>query len=59
MTNINSIAADRAAIVEASRAYFESQKIPAFVPGETYIPPSGKVMDGEDCANLVDAALDM
>ena len=46
-------------IVEAARRYFESKPDTNFIPGETYIPPSGKVMDGQDCANLVDAALDM
>ena len=46
-------------IVSAAKALFEAQSTPEFVPGETYIPPSGKVMDGDDCAHLVDAALDM
>lgn len=49
----------REEIVGAARRFFEQQVQPAFVPGETYLPPSGKVMDGEDCASLVDAALDM
>jgi CDP-6-deoxy-D-xylo-4-hexulose-3-dehydrase len=30
-----------------------------FVPGETYIPPSGKVVDGEDLLHLIDASLDL
>ena len=51
--------AERTAIVEAARAYFESRPQTPFVPGETYIPPSGKVMDGADCAHLIDASLDM
>lgn len=46
-------------IVAAARRYQNSKPSDAFVPGETYIPPSGKVVDGEDCAHLVDAALDM
>jgi CDP-6-deoxy-D-xylo-4-hexulose-3-dehydrase len=50
---------DRAHIVALARRYFERKAEPEFVPGVTYIPPSGKVMDGEDCAHLVDAALDM
>lgn len=47
-------------IINASKLYFESKfrKTP-FVAGETYIPPSGKVLDAEDCANLIDASLDM
>lgn len=30
-----------------------------FIPGETYIPASGKVVDEEDLTNLIDASLDM
>lgn len=30
-----------------------------FVPGVTYIPASGKVVDGDDVASMVDACLDM
>ncbi len=46
-------------IVAMARAWYDAQPASAFVPGETYIPPSGKVMDGDDCAALVDASLDM
>jgi len=47
-------------IIEASKAYFnEKFSAKEFIPGETYIPPSGKVLDQEDCANLIDASLDM
>jgi CDP-6-deoxy-D-xylo-4-hexulose-3-dehydrase len=49
----------RSEVVRLARQYFESKPVQPFVPGETYIPPSGKVMDGEDCAHLVDASLDM
>ncbi|ACB23264.1 MULTISPECIES: lipopolysaccharide biosynthesis protein RfbH [Methylobacterium] len=49
----------RTEILSLARAHFEARGRPAFVPGETYIPPSGKVMDAEDCAHLVDASLDM
>ncbi|MCJ2054732.1 lipopolysaccharide biosynthesis protein RfbH [Methylobacterium sp. J-070] len=49
----------RAEILALSRAHFEARANPRFVPGETYIPPSGKVMDAEDCAHLIDASLDM
>jgi CDP-6-deoxy-D-xylo-4-hexulose-3-dehydrase len=47
-------------IIELSKAYFD-QKFgnPEFIPGETYIPPSGKVLDADDCAHLIDASLDM
>ena len=30
-----------------------------FIPGKTYIPASGKIIDEEDLAKLVDASLDM
>ena len=46
-------------IIRLARAYHDNKPQPAFVPGETYIPPSGKVMDADDCAHLVDASLDM
>lgn len=47
-------------IIELSKTYF-NQKFGSveFVPGETYIPASGKVLDSLDCANLIDASLDM
>jgi CDP-4-dehydro-6-deoxyglucose reductase, E1 len=46
-------------IVALARAWFEAKAPAPFVPSETYIAPSGKVMDGEDCAALIDASLDM
>jgi CDP-6-deoxy-D-xylo-4-hexulose-3-dehydrase len=49
----------RLEILRLAREYHEERAQPAFVPGVTYIPPSGKVMDGEDCAHLIDASLDM
>ena len=47
-------------IIELSKSYFDKKfgKV-EFVPGETYIPPSGKVLDADDCAYLIDASLDM
>ena len=50
----------RSEIIEASKVYYR-EKFPQqkFVPGTTYIPPSGKVLDSDDCANLIDASLDM
>ena len=52
--------ATRQEIIEASKVYFnEKFGQNEFVPGETYIPPSGKVLDAQDCANLIDASLDM
>lgn len=49
----------RSAIIQLAREYFDSRSQPEFVPGVTYIPPSGKVMDADDCAHLIDASLDM
>lgn len=50
----------RSEIISLSRDYFSkelsSKKI---IPGESYIPPSGKVMDEDDMENLIDASLDM
>jgi CDP-6-deoxy-D-xylo-4-hexulose-3-dehydrase len=47
-------------IIQASKQYFKKKfgNI-EFVPGKTYIPASGKVLDADDCANLIDASLDM
>jgi CDP-6-deoxy-D-xylo-4-hexulose-3-dehydrase len=51
---------DRIEILQASRAYFEANCTPPpFIPGQTYIPPSGKVLDAQDGVNLIDASLDM
>ncbi|MBS0483389.1 MAG: lipopolysaccharide biosynthesis protein RfbH [Proteobacteria bacterium] len=49
----------RALVVAMARDYFAAREPAPFIPGETYIPPSGKVVDAEDCATLVDASLDM
>lgn len=50
----------RSKILEMTRNYMQD-KLSAtnFVPGETYIPPSGKVLDADDGINLIDAGLDM
>jgi len=53
------LAPSRSDIVAMAREWFEAKAPAPFVPGETYIPPSGKVMDGDDCAALIDASLDM
>ena len=50
----------RANIAELAKAYFdEFLASKDFVPGETYIPPTGKVLDAEDCAQVIHASLDM
>jgi CDP-6-deoxy-D-xylo-4-hexulose-3-dehydrase len=55
----SAVAPSREDIVAAARSWYDAQPKQVFIPGETYIPPSGKVMDGDDCAALVDASLDM
>lgn len=49
----------RETILRLAREYHAGRAAPPFEPGVTYIPPSGKVMDAEDCAHLIDASLDM
>lgn len=50
----------RKKIIQQSRHFFDLQHgQKEFVPGQTYIPPTGKVLDAEDCAFLIDSALDM
>lgn len=51
--------ATRENIVNLARQFYEQQPKPKFIAGETYIPPSGKVLDADDCGNLVEASLDM
>ncbi len=47
-------------ILASSKRYFDEKFAPtAFEPGVSYVPVSGKVLDAEDCASLVDASLDM
>lgn len=53
MTNL------RSQIVELAKQYMNEKPKASFVPGESYIPVSGKIVDGDDCAMLVDASLDM
>jgi CDP-4-dehydro-6-deoxyglucose reductase, E1 len=50
---------DRTAILEMVRAYAEKKLSPTpFIPGQTAIPPSGKVLGPEELINLVEASLD-
>ena len=50
---------ERQAILELVHAYAETQiKGEQFVPGQSPIPPSGKVLGPQEFVNLVDAALD-
>ena len=47
-------------IVQKSREFFKTELAKKkIIPGESYIPASGKVMDEDDMANLIDSSLDM
>lgn len=47
-------------ILASCQEYFrKTQKKSGFVPGETYVPVTAKVVDDADLANLIDASLDM
>ncbi len=50
----------REQIVSQSKEFFAAQHAPkAFVPGQSYIPVTTKVMDADDMAALIDASLDL
>jgi CDP-6-deoxy-D-xylo-4-hexulose-3-dehydrase len=49
----------RIAILDSARNFAEAMfKTSEFLPGETPLPVSGKVLDGDDISALVDASLD-
>src|SRR5262249_51719684 len=44
----------------AARRFFEASHAPkTFVAGETYIPPTAKVIDADDLSHLLDASMDL
>jgi CDP-6-deoxy-D-xylo-4-hexulose-3-dehydrase len=46
--------------ISAAREYFEQAHAKkTFLPGQTYLPASGKVVDADDLEHLIDASLDM
>lgn len=49
----------RATILALGRRYMAVRGDSGFVPGDSYIPASGKVVDGDDLTMLLDASLDM
>lgn len=49
----------RARILELGEDFWAAKGEVPFVPGETYIPCAGKIMDSSDLRNLLDASLDM
>jgi CDP-6-deoxy-D-xylo-4-hexulose-3-dehydrase len=55
----NEVEGLRAAALEASRAFAEkSLQKSEFIPGESVVPVSGKVLDADDLVALVDSSLD-
>jgi CDP-6-deoxy-D-xylo-4-hexulose-3-dehydrase len=53
------LAKDRDNILESVRTFAQKKLMPKpFIPGETPVPVSGKVLDADDYAALVDASLD-
>jgi CDP-4-dehydro-6-deoxyglucose reductase, E1 len=50
--------ARRQEILDLVRRYAEEQMAPPFRPGESAVPPSGKVIGADELANMVDACLD-
>lgn len=52
--------ADREAAINSCKDYFKAANQPKpFVPGQTYVPVTAKVVDENDLAYLIDASLDM
>lgn len=50
---------DRSDVLQFARNWYENNNVVSkFIPGESSIPVSGKVIDHEDIASLVDACLD-
>lgn len=49
----------REEILNKVREYFQANGQKKIVPGQDYIPVSGKIIDEEDLLNVVDASLDM
>jgi CDP-6-deoxy-D-xylo-4-hexulose-3-dehydrase len=54
-----SIETTRNAVIEAARAHHRALSPRKIVPGQDYIPVTGKVLDEDDLVNLVDSSLDM
>ncbi len=52
-------APDRQPLLDQARAWYEGRAKRTFVPGETYLPPSGKVVDADDLVALLDSSMDM
>jgi len=59
LTEAPSADALRAEILALGRRYYAAKGSPGFVPGETYIPCAGKVIESEELTLLLDASLDL
>lgn len=49
----------REKVIQTVKKYIDGLPTTKFKAGESYIPPSGKVIDGNDVASLMEAVLDM
>ncbi len=49
----------REEILKLGQRYLDAKGVAPFVPGETYIPCAGKVIEGEELRLLLDASLDL
>jgi len=58
--NTTDPSAERQNVLDAAKAFYSATHKPQrFVPGETYIPVTTKVLDQDDLTHLVDSCLDM
>lgn len=49
----------REEILELTRKYHQESAPKQIIPGDSYIPVSGKVIDADDLVNVIDSSLDM
>lgn len=49
----------RDTILGRAREYVEKLPSKSFIPGETYIPPTGKVLDADEATAVIEMALDL
>ena len=56
---LENVPSDRLPTLDSARNWFENQGKRIFIPGKTYLPPSGKVVDANDLVALLDSSMDM
>ena len=56
---LENVSADRLPVPDSARNWFENQGKRTFIPGKTYLPPSGKVVTANDLVALLDSSMDM